>query len=144
MRLWSLHPAYLDRQGLTAAWREALLAQAVLRGETKGYQHHSQLVRFKATRDPVCYISAFLCSVWAAADARDWNFNSDLIAQHPKSKLRQLTVTTGQLDYEWQHLLRKLQVRSPDRWEAIRLAKPRPHPLFRIVPGQIESWEVTR
>ncbi|MGP9584395.1 pyrimidine dimer DNA glycosylase/endonuclease V, partial [Micrococcaceae sp. AOP34-BR2-30] len=30
MRLWSLHPEVLDRQGLIAGWREALLAQAVL------------------------------------------------------------------------------------------------------------------
>jgi len=26
MRLWSVHPRHLDRQGLTACWREALLA----------------------------------------------------------------------------------------------------------------------
>ncbi|HEU5178767.1 MAG TPA: pyrimidine dimer DNA glycosylase/endonuclease V, partial [Burkholderiales bacterium] len=32
MRLWSLHPKYLDARGLVALWREALLAQAVLRG----------------------------------------------------------------------------------------------------------------
>jgi hypothetical protein len=43
MRLWSLHPQYLDPQGLVALWREALLAQAVLRGKTRGYKHHPQL-----------------------------------------------------------------------------------------------------
>src|SRR5690606_6899395 len=42
MRLWSLHPRYLDRQGLLALWREALLARAVLRGETRGYTLHPQ------------------------------------------------------------------------------------------------------
>jgi len=31
MRLWTIHPKYLDRQGLLALWREALLAQKVLR-----------------------------------------------------------------------------------------------------------------
>ncbi len=36
MRLWSLHPRYLDAKGLVALWREALLAQAVLKGQTKG------------------------------------------------------------------------------------------------------------
>ncbi|WP_343214776.1 pyrimidine dimer DNA glycosylase/endonuclease V, partial [Dokdonella sp.] len=40
MRLWSLHPRYLDPQGLVALWREALLAKAVLRGETRGYTQH--------------------------------------------------------------------------------------------------------
>ncbi len=30
MRIWSLHPKYLDRQGLLACWRETLLAQKVM------------------------------------------------------------------------------------------------------------------
>jgi hypothetical protein len=36
MRLWTLHPKYLDARGLVALWREALLAQKVLRGATRG------------------------------------------------------------------------------------------------------------
>jgi len=51
MRLWSLHPAYLDARGLGALWREGLLAQAVLRGKTRGYRSHPQLERWRA-RDP--------------------------------------------------------------------------------------------
>ena len=51
MRIWSLHPQYLDRQGLTAAWREGLLAQKVLTGTTKGYRNHPQLRRFRAAGD---------------------------------------------------------------------------------------------
>ena len=43
MRLWSLDPALLDRRALVAGWRETLLAQKVLRGETKGYTRHPQL-----------------------------------------------------------------------------------------------------
>jgi hypothetical protein len=50
MRLWTIHPRYLDSQGLVALWREALLARAVLRGETRGYRHHPQLIRFRAHR----------------------------------------------------------------------------------------------
>lgn len=37
MRLWSIHPKYLDAKGLVALWREALLAQKVLKGETTGW-----------------------------------------------------------------------------------------------------------
>jgi hypothetical protein len=50
-RIWSLHPRYLDRQGLTAGWREGLLAQKVLTGTTKGYRNHPQLRRFRAAGD---------------------------------------------------------------------------------------------
>ena len=46
MRLWSVHPRYLDTAGLTACWREALLAQKVLTGATRGYRRHPQLERF--------------------------------------------------------------------------------------------------
>jgi hypothetical protein len=43
MRLWSLHPQYLDPAGLVAVWREGLLARAVFAGQTTGYKHHPQL-----------------------------------------------------------------------------------------------------
>jgi hypothetical protein len=41
-----VHPRYLDTAGLTACWREALLAQKVLTGGTRGYRRHPQLERF--------------------------------------------------------------------------------------------------
>ncbi|MFP3165813.1 MAG: pyrimidine dimer DNA glycosylase/endonuclease V, partial [Nitrososphaeria archaeon] len=34
MRLWSLHPSFLDKQGILGVWREGLLAQKVLIGKT--------------------------------------------------------------------------------------------------------------
>ena len=50
MRLWSLHPCLLDRQALVAGWREALLAQKVLEGLTRGYTRHPQLERLRAAQ----------------------------------------------------------------------------------------------
>lgn len=41
MRIWSLHPSYLDAKGLVALWRETLLAQKVLLGATVGYPEPS-------------------------------------------------------------------------------------------------------
>jgi len=46
MRIWSLHPKYLDTKGLVALWRDALLARHVLQGKTTGYKNHPQLNRF--------------------------------------------------------------------------------------------------
>jgi hypothetical protein len=40
VRLWSISPGYLDARGLLALWREALLAQKVLMGLTRGYTRH--------------------------------------------------------------------------------------------------------
>jgi len=72
MRLWSLHPRYLDTQGLVALWREALLARAVLRGETKGYRNHPQLDRFRSHAASVSAINTYLARVYDEAVARGY------------------------------------------------------------------------
>lgn len=64
MRLWSLHPKYLDVKGLVALWREGLLARAVLKGKTKGYTNHTQLIRFKKQKNPVLFLDTFLNQVY--------------------------------------------------------------------------------
>lgn len=65
VRIWSLHPAQLDRQGLLACWRETLLAQAVLLGRTRGYTRHPQLERFRALPDPVGAVGRYLVDLAA-------------------------------------------------------------------------------
>lgn len=141
MRLWSLHPRYLDRQGLTACWREALLAQAVLAERTKGYRHHPQLRRFREQSDPLATVGAYLSAVAEEATIRSYNFNRALILR-TRDALDLIEVTRGQLDYECQHLLAKLEVRSPDRIQRLTEAAPTPHPLFAVVPGPVAEWEI--
>jgi hypothetical protein len=140
MRLWSLHPRYLDAQGLVALWREALLAQAVLRGDTRGYQAHPQLERFRAQRSALSAIGAYLVGVHSEARARGYSFDRSKIttarAHQP------IPIAAGQLAYEWQHLLRKLSVRDAglhERWSSV--ASPECHPLFEMCPGGIAPWE---
>jgi hypothetical protein len=141
VRIWTLHPRYLDARGLLALWRETLLAQKVLRGRTRGYRHHPQLARFKAQPDPVAAVATYLSAVAAEARGRGYQFASSKIAAHSTTAL--VAATRGQLRYEWAHLKRKLRQRDPARYRAVRSLKmPRPHPLFRIVPGGVEPWEV--
>jgi hypothetical protein len=143
MRLWTLHPRYLDARGLVAVWREALLAQEVLRGNTKGYRHHPQLARFRASSDPCAAIASYLWGVFEEAQRRRYKFDFRKI---PNLKLsRPLKETRGQLLYEWDHLRRKLKVRDKRRCGEYRSLKlPAPHPLFRLVAGDVESWERLR
>ncbi len=137
MRVWSLHPALLDRQGLTACWREGLLAQAVLAGRTKGYTQHPQLERFRAQPDPLASIGAYLAAVADEADARGYRYDRARIDRAGPAP--SMTVTDGQLEHELEHLRAKLAVRSPDR---LPLAdRARPHPLFVVEPGGIAAWE---
>jgi hypothetical protein len=143
MRLWTLHPRYLDAQGLVALWREALLAQKVLRGATKGYTHHPQMVRFRATLDPCAAICSYLDGIFQEAKHRGYTFDSSKI---PASRLSgRMIETQGQLLYEWQHLQRKLKTRALDQYTKWRsLEVPLPHPLFQIVAGDVQSWERVR
>ena len=140
MRLWSLHPKYLDSQGLVALWREALLAQAVLRGETRGYRSHPQLDRFKSDSAPLSAMSLYLKAIHAEAEARGFSFDKSKI--RPTRKQVMLSVTSGQMEYEWSHLLAKLVVRNPALHRTWRETKvPAPHPLFKVRAGGVESWE---
>ncbi len=140
MRLWTVHPAYLDGKGLVAAWREALLAQKVLAGGTRGYRHHPQLKRFQAQPKPLRAIAAFLRPLAAEARRRGYRFDpSKINRSRPAGRISE---TEGQLLYEWRHLRSKLRDRAPLVYrEHRRVARPRPHPLFRIVPGGIRDWE---
>jgi hypothetical protein len=140
MRLWTLHPCYLDAKGLVAAWREALLAQKVLAGATKGYKHHPQLARFRAHSLPTQAMAAFLTGIAEEAQRRGYHFDTSKI--NGPLLTSQMQETRGQLLYEWAHLRKKLQTRAPEIYRlALKVKTPKPHPLFRIVPGKIREWE---
>ena len=140
MRLWTIHPRYLDSQGLVALWREALLARAVLRGQTRGYRRHPQLARFRVHQRPRYAINAYLAQIHAEATARGYAFDSSKLG--PVRSVEPMLTTTGQVLYEWQHLLKKLAVRNPrlrQQWRGVRV--PRCNPLFKPVKGPCEWWE---
>lgn len=142
MRIWSLHPRYLDRQGLVACWRESLLAQAVLAGRTRGYVNHPQLERFRAHPEPLGVIGAYLRGIAVEADVRSYSFDRSRIDRPDARGDEILSVTTGQLALEWAHLSSKLAVRNPDLlavWSAVSV--PEPHPLFHVLEGPVASWE---
>ncbi len=140
MRLWSLHPAYLDARGLVALWREGLLAQKVLAGQTRGYRHHPQLQRFRSTDMPLAAIATYLEAVADEADRRAYRFDRSRLK--PDRTGIKLELTDGQLAYETAHLRDKLKLRSPGDHERLQaLLQPRPHPLFALVKGDIEPWE---
>lgn len=143
MRLWSLHPQYLDPKGLVAVWREALLAQKVLQGKTRGYRQHPQLIRFKNQPDPIAAIGAYLQAIADEATKRGYHFDASKIASNVN--VARASVTRGQLDYEWTHLKRKLRTRDPQKYRALhQVTKKKSHPLFRVVKGDVEAWEILK
>lgn len=140
MRIWSLHPCLLDRRALVACWRETLLAQKVLRGLTRGYTNHPQLIRFRAHPQPLEAVAAYLSGLADEADARGYSFNRALIgageddagensagkngtgkncadkAESPYASVVLIPVPLGQLEYELAFLQHKVAGRDPE-WE---------------------------
>jgi hypothetical protein len=168
LRLWSIHPKYLDKSGFTALWREGLLAQKVLikgeysekrsmcytqNGQPKGYYYfdriktpyynHPQLNRFKISNNPIVYMGNYLVQLAIEAFYRGYNFNEGKIFK--ARLLDKLQVTQGQIDYEVRHLQKKLL--SRDFKKCCLLSKDKlnnsikTHPIFKIIPGPIEAWE---
>lgn len=141
MRIWSLHPSLLDTKGLVALWRETLLAQYVLEGKTKGYTNHPQLNRFKATKNPVQAINYYLSEVQKEAEKRGYNFDKSKIDWNFKPI--SIDVNDKQVEYEFQHLLKKLEIRDFQKFESIKnVKKIQLHSMFNQVKGEIEDWEI--
>jgi hypothetical protein len=144
MRIWSLDPKYLDPKGLVALWRESLLCQKVLRGETKGYKHHPQVHRFRNLRGnllekgslspdirklladcndekfAVYAISFYLDYVHKESESRGYHFDHSKISYPCLDLMRGIIpVTKGQVQYEMKHLLHKLRFRDPKRFTSL-------------------------
>lgn len=131
MRLWSLHPKYLDAKGLIACWREGLLARKVLLGQTRGYRGHPQLDRFRNTLEPVRFIDTYLGAILAEAVGRGYGFDRAKIGRRLTKET--LPLKRGQLAYELKHLVSKLTARDPARIELIPAPrKVLAHPLFVV------------
>lgn len=140
MRLWSIHPKYLDSKGLVALWRESLLAKNVLQGNTRGYKNHPQLIRFKNLNDPFSGINSYLNSVYEESLSRGYSFDANKI--DGISKVEKIAVSDGQIKYEFQHLLTKLQKRDPDLYTRYKdVEEIVPNPIFYIIDGDIAKWE---
>ncbi len=141
MRLWSIHPQYLDTKGIVALWRETLLAQKVLLGKTKGYKNHPQLERFKKHGSPLLAIGCYLATIHNEALKRGFKFKKKKIL-FQDGECASLKVTHGQLHHEFNHLKEKLKLRSPENHgKLIRVKKITVHPFFRVVQGERETWE---
>lgn len=141
MRLWSLHPKYLDAKGIVALWREALLAKNVLKGNTKGYKNHPQLERFKATNYPIDAINEYLSIIYFESQRRLYSFDKNKIEWGFKHQV--ISLNNKQLDYEFQHLLNKLKTRDKEKYKMnLEIIEIEVNPMFNIVSGEVEYWEI--
>lgn len=132
MRLWSLHPRYLDKYGLIALWREGLLAQAALNGGAKGYQNHPQLNRFKQTENPLSAIGSYLSFIVSEALSQGYKFNHEKIL-FPNFTENLMPVDAATMAFEAEHLKAKLLLRDKAKYEQLSQADHLlTNPIFNI------------
>jgi len=140
MRLWSIHPKYLDSIGLIALWRESLLAKKVLEGKTNGYKKHPQLERFKKSKHPLKFINSYISYMFEESLKRGFNFDSSKF--NNEILMEKIPVNKGQIDYEFKHLLKKMKQRCPQKAKEIKMIRSiETNPIFYSVVGGIEDWE---
>ena len=142
MRLWTIHPKYLDSKGLVALWREALLAQKVLHGRTNGYTKHPQLDRFKECPEPTKAIALYLDGIAQEAQQRGYAFDKAKILARVHKDSAFINVNRGQIHYEFAFLKYKLRGRDERKLREIEHVKRiEVHPVFKAVHGGIAPWE---
>lgn len=142
MRLWSFAPKYLDVRGLVAQWREALLAQQVLTGRTKGYRGHPQLIRFQNTADPLVSIGAYLQTIQKEAEVRGYIFDSNKILFPALDPSSPILIPLGQLNYERKLLLHKQRERDHAKYEEnLEIPYFRINSIFTPIEGHASDWE---
>jgi len=140
MRLWSVHPKYLDCKGIVAAWREGLLAKRVLSGKTRGYKNHPQLRRFYESKTPLGFINSYLFEIFKESENRRYSFDKGKL--EPKPIEGKIPVTLDQIRYEFGLLKEKARKRDSGWHDKIAgIKQPEPNPIFKIVPGPVENWE---
>lgn len=147
MRLWSIHPRCLDVKGLCGLWREALLAQKVILNQTKGWRNHPQLERFKNHESPLVAVGYYLVKIHEEAEHRGYSFNKYKIVR-PTYEIERIELSRGQLVYEYEMLKDRMEKRDPKNYsKLLELEKeglcPEPHPLFVLIEGDVEPWEMS-
>lgn len=142
MRLWSLHPSCLDSIGLVALWRESLLAQKVLQGNTRGYKNHPQLDRFKDYGNPLAGIKSYLFYIYEESLVRGYSFDKTKVSLIGEPLREVIPVAKEQVQYEFALLLKKLETRNTQAYNELNSLSTIPvASLFYVLPGPIAPWE---
>ncbi|NIM47035.1 MAG: hypothetical protein GTN40_02650 [Candidatus Aenigmarchaeota archaeon] len=131
MRVWIVHPKYLDCKGLVALWRETLLARKVLKGKTKGWRNHPQLNKFKTHKNPVAAVNTYLLYVLEESEKRCYKFNKRKIEKSfTKNKIK---IPKKEVVSDFEDLKNKLKKRDSKRYiEIVKVKEIEVNPIFII------------
>ena len=140
-RIWSLHPKYLDGIEIFFLWRNCIMAKKILDGTEKVNRKFPHLARFESSSNPIGAINIYLSEVYKIASTHGKNFKLDKFDDSFKDI--SLNVTKGQMEYEVELFKKKLRNRSSDTNALIfKIKIIEPNPLFKVVEGNKEAWDI--
>ena len=151
MRLWSLNPAYLDDASLRELWDDCMRAKKQMERLTEypnGSRPHPQLLRFFRTPGPLGAFSDYMWGVLDAIAQRGLYCGAQRKNAIPRPRSGShmyMSVTAGQMEIEtWLYGAKLVKERGNGEkyvqfWS---IPEPQPHPLFQIVRGAVERWEM--
>lgn len=132
MRLWSIHPKYLDKHALIALWREGLLAQKALSGKGLVDEANVQLVRFKKSANPVRAIGSYLSFVASEGAKQGCKLNHERILQ-PNFEAKFMTTDVAQMELEVEQLKARMKTRNKDKFKLLTdVHKFEANPVFTL------------
>ena len=90
-----------------------MLAQKVLKGETKSHENHPRLKKSKAHPHSQYAIANYLVEIWKESKRREYNFNKEKIGY--TKIVEKIPITQSELRYEFDLLRDGTKKRTPSR-----------------------------
>lgn len=143
MRIWSLHPKYLDKKELIDSWNDGLRTIGILTRNHQGSIFRPELSRFRSQSEPIIAVEKYLLSIANEAKRRGYMVDIRKLPSIPVVVSHKIPVSSGQIEYEWRQLMHVLAGRSPGFLRRIEYSPSHDiNPIFYKRPGHdIETWE---
>jgi hypothetical protein len=141
MRIWSIHPKYLDSKELLNLWNETIQAKNEFLTKFSGHFSNKQLERFLDLKNPLEAINSYMSSIYREAVKRDFSVDDSFMDWDFDDSI-QIPVTAGQISHEISKLKSRLRERDEKKLQKLNgRTFLELHPIFYSVPGTIEEWE---
>lgn len=147
MRLWSIHPQYLDTKEFVACWKDAIDASAIIKRDDRNiHKIYPQLSRFNDIIPSKPAINKYLMFMYYNSIIRGYRFKHKNIdfKEIEKNPGIRILVTRGQLNHELKIVRKILEDRDSELLDSpiYSYREVEPNPMFMVITGGIEQWEV--
>jgi len=133
VRLWTIHPRYLDDEALREAWRDGLNLRRALKIGSKAAEPCPDAAPWIAeSRQPVRALDLYLHAIHGEARRRGRSFDASKLG--PVDTKTKIPIPSSWVSADWRDLRAIVAKRSPGFFPRIEsVQRPHCHPAFRRV-----------